>query len=202
MGDTFTDSMDARDVLYHLLALKAKDMRPRRAFTVGAQESIRPAAEMLTAVEVNPSAPVVDIPPLYEQEPFESALRHGQGKFAFTEDNEVLYFADTASSDGFVDLMELAAPRLMNTHSTVTRREIGANLVDIGQVAQLTVKFRALRQAEGNFVFRELLQKVCVLDDGISMVRVHTTNRQRAKKIPGACSGTGAEEHNSTGYKA
>src|ERR1700753_2222474 len=100
MGNAFETAIDARDVLYNLLALKAKDIRPRRVFLVGNKESIRPSAEMLTAVDVNPAAPVVDIPPLYEQQPFETALRFGQGKFAFTEDNEVLYFADAAGCDG------------------------------------------------------------------------------------------------------
>jgi hypothetical protein len=42
--------------------------------------------------------------------------------------------------------------------------------VDIGQVAQVMLKFRALQQPDGGFVFRELLKSVCVLDDGISTV--------------------------------
>lgn len=53
----------------------------------------------------------------------------------------------------------------------VVRKEVGPNIVDIGQVAQVTLKFRALRQPDGRFVFRELLKRVCVLDDGISTVR-------------------------------
>jgi len=43
--------------------------------------------------------------------------------------------------------------------------------VDIGQVAQVTVKFRALQQVDGGFVFRELLKSVSILDEGISSVR-------------------------------
>jgi hypothetical protein len=103
VGDpSFTDAIDARDVLYNLLALKTKDIRPRRSFLVGSLEGIRPSAEMLTPLDVNSNATEVEIPPLYDSEPFETALRHNNGKFAFTTDNEVLYFADKAGFDGCV----------------------------------------------------------------------------------------------------
>lgn len=94
--------MDARDVLYNLLALKASDMRPRRSFCVRNLESIHPSAEMLTSLDVNSNAAVVKIPPLYDAQPFETSLHQGHGKFTFTADNEVLYFADRAGCDGFV----------------------------------------------------------------------------------------------------
>jgi len=103
VGDpSFVDAIDARDVLYNLLALRTRDMRPRRSFVVGNLESIRPSAEMLTSLEVNANAVPVEIPPLYDAQPFETSVRHGHGKFAFTADNEVLYFADKAGCDGFV----------------------------------------------------------------------------------------------------
>jgi len=94
--------MDARDVLYNLLALRTKDMRPRRSFRVGNSDSIRPSAEMLTSLDVNSNATPVEIPPLYDAQPFETSLRQGHGKFMFTADNEVLYFADKAGRDGCV----------------------------------------------------------------------------------------------------
>jgi len=55
--------------------------------------------------------------------------------------------------------------------SIVTRREVSPNSVDIGQVAQGTLKFRALQQSDGGFVFRELLKSISILDEGISAVR-------------------------------
>ena len=97
---SFDTAVAAREVLYNFLALKAKDIRPRRSFRVGDLEAFRPTAAMLTAVNINTGATVVDIPPLYDAQPFEAALRHGHGEFAFTTDNEVLYFSDKAQVDG------------------------------------------------------------------------------------------------------
>ena len=62
--------------------------------------------------------------------------------------------------------------------SPVVHNEVGPNVVDIGQVAQVTLKFRALHQLDGSFIFRELLKSVCILDDGISAVSLHYTMRQ------------------------
>lgn len=102
IGDpTFETAIQARDVLYNFLALKTKDMRPRRSFRLGNHECLRPSAEMLTSLEVNPDAHIVDIPPLYDAQPFETAIRQSQGQFAFTVDNEVFYFMDRAESNGF-----------------------------------------------------------------------------------------------------
>ena len=50
------------------------------------------------------------------------------------------------------------------------RKEVSPNGVDVGQVAQVTLKLRALQQPDGSFAFRELLKRVCILDDGISTV--------------------------------
>ena len=112
---SFTDAMDARDVLYNLLALRARDMQPRRSFRVGNLESIRPSAEMLTSLDVNSSAVPVEIPPLYDAQAFETAVHHGHGKFAFTADNEVLYFADKAGCDGFDISSDCSPHRILTT---------------------------------------------------------------------------------------
>ena len=65
------------------------------------------------------------------------------------------------------DLHLVRTPELV--YSKVIRNEVGPNCVDIGQIAQVTLKFCALQQPDGGFVFCELLKSVCVLDDGISM---------------------------------
>jgi hypothetical protein len=43
--------------------------------------------------------------------------------------------------------------------------------VRVGQIAQIKMKFRLLKQESGDFTFRELLKGICVLHDGMSMVR-------------------------------
>ena len=45
-----------------------------------------------------------------------------------------------------------------------------SNSVDIGQATQITMKFRALKQTDEQFIFHELLMDVAILDDGISAV--------------------------------
>ena len=96
---SFSSAIAARDVLYGLLALKARDVRPRRSFHVMKLECLRPSAEMLASLEVNATAPVVAMPPFYDAEPFEAAIRQGNGQFSFTADNEVPYFRDKMESD-------------------------------------------------------------------------------------------------------
>ena len=96
----FSDATEAREVLYNLLALKAKDMQPRRSFRIGDMECFRPTAEMLMSLKVNPYATRADIPPFYDTELFETAVRQGHGEFAFTADNEVLHFTDKADASG------------------------------------------------------------------------------------------------------
>jgi len=114
-GDkSFAAAIEAREVLYNLLALKAKDMRPRCSFRVGNLECFRPSAEMLTSLDVNPHAVVVDIPPLYDVLPFETALHQGHGEFAFTVDNKVLYFADATECDGCVIANDLVISHIPN----------------------------------------------------------------------------------------
>ena len=98
---TFDAAITAREVLYNLLALKAKDIKPRRSFRIGSFDSFRPAAEMLTFTEVNPNATAAKLPPFYNARPFELAISHGHGEVAFTTDNEVLYFLDKTGHDGY-----------------------------------------------------------------------------------------------------
>lgn len=101
MGDKdFTDAIEAREVLYNLLALKAKDIQPQCSYRIGDIEGIQPSAEMLTSLDINPSAASVDIPNSYDAELIEVAIQHSHRKYAFTADNEVHYFRDTTGSDG------------------------------------------------------------------------------------------------------
>jgi hypothetical protein len=43
--------------------------------------------------------------------------------------------------------------------------------VKVGQIVQIKMKFRLLKQESGEFTFRELLKGIYVLHDGMSMVR-------------------------------
>lgn len=99
---SFVDAVTAREVLYNLLALKAKDIRPRPSFRMGNLECFRPSAEMLTSIDINPNAPIAELPPFYDARPFEDAIQQGHGQWAFTADNEVLYYADKTGHDGYV----------------------------------------------------------------------------------------------------
>ena len=90
----FSAAMQARQVLYNFLALRATGVLPPPQFFAGGVECYRPSAETLTSLEKAPDAIAVDIPPLYEQAPYEAAIRTSHGKFAFTADNEVLFFGD------------------------------------------------------------------------------------------------------------
>ena len=56
--------------------------------------------------------------------------------------------------------------------SEIVRREISPSAVKVGQIMQVKMKMRLLRQDDGNFTFREVLKGVCVLHDGLSMVRI------------------------------
>ena len=77
-------------------------MRPRRAMCIGDMECIRTCAETLTRLELNTSAIDAEIPPLYDAQPYETAIQKGHGEFAFTVDNGVLYFIDRQQDDGSV----------------------------------------------------------------------------------------------------
>lgn len=50
------------------------------------------------------------------------------------------------------------------------RREISPSVITTGQVAQIQLKLRLLKQENGTFTLRELLKGVYVIDDGLSMV--------------------------------
>jgi len=51
------------------------------------------------------------------------------------------------------------------------RHEIGTGAIAIGQIAQIKMSFRLLKQQNGSFTFRQLLKGIYVLHDGMSMVR-------------------------------
>jgi len=65
-------------------------------------------------------------------------------------DNEVLLFGDEPMPEG--DFLH---------------REICPSQVAIGQIAQVKIQFRLLKQDSGSFTFRELLKAVYVLDNGL-----------------------------------
>ena len=50
------------------------------------------------------------------------------------------------------------------------RREIGTNLINVGQIAQVRMKLHLLKQDNGSFTFRELLKGIYILYDGASTV--------------------------------
>lgn len=51
------------------------------------------------------------------------------------------------------------------------RREISPSAIQVGQIAQIKMQFRLLKQDSGSFTFREMLKGIYVLHDGLSMVR-------------------------------
>ena len=55
-------------------------------------------------MDINANAIAVDISPLYDLQPFKTTINKVQGEFAFTADNEILYFVDGTEDDGFVRL--------------------------------------------------------------------------------------------------
>ena len=55
--------------------------------------------------------------------------------------------------------------------SDVIRREISPSSIQVGQIAQVKMSFRLLKQENGTFSYREMLKGVCVLHEGLSMVR-------------------------------
>lgn len=63
-------------------------------------------------------------------------------------------------------LLEQCLPRFRN----IIRREISPGTVHVGQIVQVKMCFRLLKQEDDTFVYREMLKSVCVLHDGVSMV--------------------------------
>jgi hypothetical protein len=47
---------------------------------------------------------------------------------------------------------------------------VAPSAINVGQIVQVRMKFRLLKQENGSFTFRELLKGVYVLHDGASMV--------------------------------
>ena len=52
------------------------------------------------------------------------------------------------------------------------RREIGPDQVAIGQIGQIRMQYRLLKQEDGSFTLRELLKAVYVLDNGLREVSI------------------------------
>lgn len=52
------------------------------------------------------------------------------------------------------------------------RCEIGPDQVAIGQIAQVRMQYRLLKQENGSFTWRELLKAVYVLDNGLREVSI------------------------------
>jgi hypothetical protein len=60
----------------------------------------------------------------------------------------------------------------------IIRREISPSLVQVGQIAQIKMQLRLLKQANGTFTLQELLKGVYVIDNKLSMVcPFHQINR-------------------------
>lgn len=127
---------------------------------------------MLTLLGTSFDSTPVELPPLYDKRPFVAAMLAGHGKFEFTSDNEVLYFGDEPNLDGQVVLRLLSYVHADVPTSGFTRREICPVTITPGHFVQVSMKFRLLKQKEGPYIFRELLKNVCVLHDGLSMVRI------------------------------
>lgn len=53
----------------------------------------------------------------------------------------------------------------------------------IGQIAQVTLQYRLLKQENGTFTLRELLKGVCVLDNGLREVSVRTTSETQSADL-------------------
>jgi hypothetical protein len=94
--------VEASNVLYNFMALRASNVLPRPQFLAGDSECFRPSATMLTALEIFPDATTTEIPPLENIAVYEAAIRAGHGKFAFSTQNEVLFFGDRQMPNGYV----------------------------------------------------------------------------------------------------
>lgn len=97
----FTASLEAKEILYNFLAMRATDVLAPPPFRVGGVECFRPSAAMLTSLDISPDATAVEMPPLYDEAPFEAVLRASHGKYVFSADNEVLFFSDELMDNGY-----------------------------------------------------------------------------------------------------
>lgn len=91
----------ARQVLFTFLGSRTHNLEPLLDYPVGDSHCFRPSAAMLTLSE---NAAPADTPPLYDHKVFDAAIRAGHGNFKFTADNEVLFFGDELTKDGYVHL--------------------------------------------------------------------------------------------------
>jgi hypothetical protein len=144
---------------------------PPPQFLAGSFPCFRPSATTLTSLETNADALSVDIPPLYDHLSYDNALRAGHGKYKFSSDNEVLFFGNEVTDDGYVGFCsDPNFAKLNGSTSGIVRREIRPSSIAVGQIAQIKVQFRLLKQENGTFTFRELLKGIYVVNDGLSMV--------------------------------
>jgi len=102
---SFAAALDASQVLYNFLGLRATDVLPPPQFLAGGSQCFRPSASMLTSLDTTPNVTSVTVPPLYDQKPLEAALRAGHGKYVFSSDNEVQFFGDEVMENGYVDTL-------------------------------------------------------------------------------------------------
>lgn len=84
---------------------RVKDVLPPPKFLAAGTPCFRPSAMMLTSTETEVEITTVEIPPLYDQEPFHAAIQAGHGKYAFSTDNEVLFFGDEINAEGYCDFV-------------------------------------------------------------------------------------------------
>jgi hypothetical protein len=93
--------VEASNVLYNFMALRASNVLPRSQFFAGESECFRPSATMLTTLDVFPEATSTEIPPLENVVAYEAALRAGHGKYVYSSQNEVLFFGDKEMPNGY-----------------------------------------------------------------------------------------------------
>jgi hypothetical protein len=65
------------------------------------------------------------------------------------------------------------------------RREVNPSAVNVGQIAQIKMKLRLLKQENGSFTFREVLKGVYILHDGASTVSMDDLWIRRGGGIDG-----------------
>ena len=97
----FNNAVDASQVLYKSIVSKVDHALPPTRFLAGRTPCFRPSALMLTSLEMTPDAVAAVIPPLYNIDPFDAAIRAGHGRYASTSDNEVLYFRDELTENNY-----------------------------------------------------------------------------------------------------
>lgn len=83
------------------MSMSVPNVRPPPRFSAGGTRCFRPSADMLTSLENSPGSAPVDIPPLYNQAPITDAIRAGHGNYVFSSENEVSFFGDEDTPNGY-----------------------------------------------------------------------------------------------------